>query len=123
MISLFGVVFLYIFGEMLIRMFDPNELVIQFGLDYLLIEVWLFFAFVTLFVCVSTLQGIKKPKMIFYVGLYRQIVAKLLVAIIIVTYLELDITYLWYGILVMIYSAAIFLYCYTKVTLKKILPQ
>ncbi|OUR70120.1 MATE family efflux transporter [Arcobacter sp. 31_11_sub10_T18] len=121
MISLVGVIVLYIFGEFLVAQFDPNPEVIRYGVEYLLVEVWLFFAFVTLFVCVSTLQGIKQPKMIFYVGLYRQIVAKLLVAYIIVTYLQLDYIYLWMGVLVMIYSAAIFLYCYTKVTLRKII--
>lgn len=123
MIATFGISFLYIFGELLISQFDSNPLVQKFGVDYLHIEVWLFFAFVTLFVCVSTLQGIKKPKMIFYVGLYRQIVAKLLVAAIIVTYLQLDIIYLWYGILVMIYSAAIFMFFYTRKTLKEMMPQ
>jgi len=120
-ISLVGVIVLYIFGEFLVSQFDPNPEVIRYGVEYLLVEVWLFFAFVTLFVCVSTLQGIKQPKMIFYVGLYRQIVAKLLVAYVIVTYLQLDYIYLWVGVLVMIYSAAIFLYCYTKVTLSKII--
>ena len=123
MIAIFGISFLYIFGELLISQFDSNPLVQKFGVDYLHIEVWLFFAFVTLFVCVSTLQGIKKPKMIFYVGLYRQIVAKLLVATIIVTHLQLDIIYLWYGILVMIYSAAIFMFFYTRKTLKEFVPQ
>jgi len=123
MIAIFGISFLYIFGELLISQFDSNPLVQKFGVDYLHIEVWLFFAFVTLFVCVSTLQGIKKPKMIFYVGLYRQIVAKLLVATIIVTHLQLDIIYLWYGILVMIYSAAIFMVFYTRKTLKEFMPQ
>ena len=121
MISLFGISFLYIFGELLISQFDSNPVVQKFGVDYLHIEVWIFFAFVTLFICVSTLQGIKKPKMIFFVGLYRQIVAKLFVAIIVVTYLQLDITYLWTGILVMIYSAAIFMFFYTKHTLKNIM--
>jgi len=120
MVSLFGVIFLNLFGELLVAQFDSNANVIRFGVEYLLVEVWLFFAFVTLFVCVSTLQGIKQPKMIFYVGLYRQIIAKLLVAHIIVIYLSLDYIYLWMGILVMIYSAAIFLYCHTKVTLKKL---
>ncbi len=122
LISLFGIIFLNIFGELLISMFDSNKFVRQFGLEYLLIEVWLFFAFVTLFICVSTLQGIKKPKMIFWVGLYRQIVAKLIVATIIVIYLQLEIEYLWYGILLMIYSAAIFLFFYTKNMLKKLCP-
>lgn len=117
-ICLFGVGFLYIFGEAIIRQFDDNTLVVNYAIEYLLIEVWIFFAFLTLFICVSTLQGIKEPKMIFYVALYRQIIAKFIVGYLIVKYYELDIFWFWLGLLVMIYSAAIFLYFYTKNRLK-----
>ncbi|MDD2640980.1 MAG: MATE family efflux transporter, partial [Arcobacteraceae bacterium] len=117
-ICLFGVGFLYIFGEAIIRQFDDNMLVVNYAIEYLLIEVWIFFAFLTLFICVSTLQGIKEPKMIFYVALYRQIIAKFIVGYLIVKYFELDIFWFWLGLLVMIYSAAIFLYFYTKNRLK-----
>lgn len=117
-ICAFGVGFLYIFGEMIVSMFDKDLEVIAYATGYLVIEVWIFFAFVVLFICVSTLQGIKRPKMIFWVGLYRQIVAKLIMAWLIVKYFELDITYLWVGMFVMIYSAAIFMYFYTKKELK-----
>jgi putative MATE family efflux protein len=117
-ICLFGVGFLYIFGEAIIRQFDDNTLVVNYAIEYLLIEVWIFFAFLTLFICVSTLQGIKEPKMIFYVALYRQIIAKFIVGYLIVKYFELDIFWFWLGLLVMIYSAAIFLYFYTKNRLK-----
>lgn len=119
-ISTIGILFLTIFGKFIISQFDSNETVVNFGTDYLLIEIWIFYAYVILFICVSTLQGIKKPKMILYIGLYRQIVAKLLVAFIIVKYFELDFIYLWVGILVMIYSAAIFAYFYTNLLLKKV---
>ncbi len=117
-ICLFGVSFLYIFGEMIIRQFDDNVLVVNYAIEYLLIEVWIFFAFLTLFICVSTLQGIKEPKMIFYVALYRQIIAKFIVGYMVVKYFELDIIWLWVGLLLMIYSAAIFLYFYTRNRLK-----
>jgi len=109
-----GAVFLFIFAEILIGYFDDDKVVIEFGMSYLIVQVWVFFALICLYVCVSTLQGIKKPKMIFYIGLYRQIFAHILVATLVVKYLELDIMYLWFGILIMIYSAAIFLYFYTK---------
>ncbi len=118
-ISTIGILILTIFGKLIISQFDSNETVINFGLDYLLIEIWIFYAYIVLFVCVSTLQGIKQPKMILYIGLYRQIVAKLIVAYIIVKVFELDYIYLWFGILFMIYSAAIFAYFYTNSLLKK----
>ncbi len=120
MISTFGILFLYIFGKLIIQQFDDDLEVIKYGLDYLFIEVWIFYAYVILFICVSTLQAIKKPKMILYIALYRQIIAKYLVAVVIVTWLALDYIYLWVGILVMIYSAAIFAYFYTQNMLKKL---
>lgn len=52
--------------------------------------------------------------MIVYIGLYRQIIAKLLVGFLIVKYFELDFIYLWVGILIMIYSATIFSWIYTS---------
>ncbi|WP_419770862.1 MAG: MATE family efflux transporter [Candidatus Marinarcus sp.] len=119
-ICAFGIAFLYIFGEFIIKQFDNDVEVVHFGIEYLFVEVWIFFAFLTLFICVSTLQGIKKPTMIFYVGLYRQIIAKIIVGYLIVKYFQLDIFWLWIGILVMIYSAAIFMFFYTRYTLKKL---
>lgn len=118
-ISTIGIVILTIFGEFIISLFDSNSVVVNFGISYLSIEIWIFYAYVILFVCVSTLQAIKKPKMVLYIGLYRQIFAKLIIAYLIVKYFELDFIYLWFGILFMIYSAAIFAYFYTNNLLKK----
>ena len=119
-IATIGIILLTIFGRLLISMFDSNSVVVDYGVEYLLIEVWIFYAYVVLFVCISTLQGIKKPKMILFIGLYRQIFAKLIISYLIVKYFELDYIYLWVGILVMIYSAAIFAYFYTNSLLKKV---
>jgi Na+-driven multidrug efflux pump len=119
-ISTFGIIFLTLLGKIIISLFDSNSVVIDFGVDFLLVEIWIFYAYVILFICVSTLQGIKQPKMILYIGLYRQIVAKLIISYLIVKYFELDFIYLWFGILFMIYSAAIFAYFYTNNLLKKL---
>mgnify|MGYP002137706037 FL=1 len=117
-ISTFGIIFLTLLGRIIISLFDSNPIVVNFGVDYLFVEIWIFYAYVVLFVCVATLQGIKKPKMILYIGLYRQIFAKLIISYLIVKYFELDFIYLWFGILFMIYSAAIFAYFYTNRLLK-----
>jgi putative MATE family efflux protein len=119
-LSTIGIITLTIIGRFLISLFDSNATVVDFGVDYLLVEIWIFYAYVVLFISVSTLQGIKKPKMIVYIALYRQIIAKFLVAYIIVKILDLEFIYLWFGILVMIYSAAIFAYYYTNSLLKKV---
>jgi putative MATE family efflux protein len=119
-ISTIGIISLTILGRFIISLFDSNPIVVDFGVDYLLVEIWIFYAYVVLFICVSTLQAIKQPKMLLYIGLYRQIFAKLIIAYFIVKYFELDFIYLWFGILFMIYSAAIFAYFYTNGLLKKI---
>ncbi|XPV68403.1 MAG: MATE family efflux transporter [Halarcobacter sp.] len=118
-IASFGIAFLYIFGDFIISQFDNDLEVIKYGFNYLVVEVWIFYAYIILFICVSTLQAIKRPKMIFYIALYRQIIAKFLIAYILVSLLELDYIYLWVGVLVMIYSAAIFAFFYTQKLLKE----
>ncbi len=120
-ISTVGIVTLTILGKFIISLFDDNPVVVDFGVDFLLVEIWIFYAYVVLFICVSTLQAIKQPKMILYIGLYRQIFAKLIIAYLIVKYFELDFIYLWFGVLFMIYSAAIFAYFYTSRLLKRVL--
>lgn len=119
-ISTIGIISLTILGRFIISLFDSNPVVVDFGVDYLLVEIWIFYAYVVLFICVSTLQAIKEPKMLLYIGLYRQIFAKLIIAYFIVKYFELEFIYLWFGILFMIYSAAIFAYFYTNNLLKKL---
>jgi putative MATE family efflux protein len=115
-----GMSFLFLLGESIVRLFDKDAEVVAFAIEYLLVEIWIFFAFLTLFICVSTLQGIKQPKMIFYVGIYRQIIGKLLVGFMIVYILELSAFYFWIGLLVMIYTAAVFIFFYTHRTLKQL---
>lgn len=118
-ISTGGIAILTILGKSIISLFDSNPEVINFGIDFLLVEIWIFYAYVILFICVATLQAIKQPKMILFIGLYRQIIAKVIIAYLIVKYFELDFIYLWFGILIMIYSAAIFAYFYTSKILNK----
>lgn len=120
-ISTVGIITLTLLGRFIISLFDDNPVVVDFGVDFLLVEIWIFYAYVVLFICVSTLQAIKQPKMILYIGLYRQIFAKLIIAYLIVKYFELDFIYLWFGVLFMIYSAAIFAYFYTHRLLKRVL--
>lgn len=122
-ISTIGIITLTILGKFIISLFDDNPVVVNFGVDFLLVEIWIFYAYVVLFICVSTLQAIKQPQMILYISLYRQIFAKLIIAYLIVKYFELDFIYLWFGVLFMIYSAAIFAFFYTNRLLKNLISK
>jgi len=118
--SALGVIFLTLFGKNIIMMFDTDSQVVQVAYEYVVIESFIFFAFITIFISNSTLQGIKEPFMIPYVSVYRQIIMPLLVLFIIVNFFKLDIFYVWIAVGIIIYSAAIFIYIYTKNKLFKL---
>lgn len=117
-LSFIGIILALIFGKFALGLFEDNPEVIDFASKYLYIVVFAFFGYSTLFISVSFLQGIKKPKMIFYVGIYRQVLAKIALFYPIVFILKLPIIYIWLGLLGIIYSAAIFMYLYCKRILK-----
>lgn len=117
-LSFIGIILALIFGKFALNLFEDNPEVIDFASKYLYIVVFAFFGYSTLFISVSFLQGIKKPKMIFYVGIYRQVLAKIALFYPIVFILKLPIISIWLGLLGIIYSAAIFMYLYCKRILK-----
>jgi len=73
----------------------------------------LFFGYVTHFVCVSTLQGMKRPIMIFYVGAFRQLLAPSIVYFFIVYVWRLAFIWMWIGLGLIVYSSALVLLWYT----------
>ena len=118
-ISIVGMGILWILGAWLVAQFDSNNDVIQYGTTYIYVMLFLFCGYVTHFACVATLQGIKKPTMIFYVGFFRQILAPSIVYTLIVSYFQLSFVWMWVGLGCIVYSSALFLLYYTY----KKLPQ
>lgn len=108
-LSVLGIILGYSVGEWVVSQFDANPQVIAHAMEYLYIEVFVFFGYVILFMCVSTLQGIKRPNMILYIGLYRQIFGKVILFGAIVYWWELPYVALWYGLFFIVYSSAIIL--------------
>lgn len=116
-IALLGMVIMLSFSTWIVSQFDNDADVIFFGSSYIHVMLFLFCGYVTHFVCVSTLQGIKQPAMIFYIGLSRQLLAPTIVYLLLVTYLKLSFIWMWVGLGVIVYSSALFLLFYT---LKKV---
>lgn len=118
-ISLIGIIVLYALGEWLIGRFDSDPEVIAFGVKYLLVMVFVFFGFVTHFVCVATLQGMKYPAMIFYIGIYRQLIAPLILFTLIANIWKLSFIWLWLGLAFIVYSSAAVILWHTFKVIKK----
>jgi len=112
--SAIGVILIALFGKYMIMVFDTDLEVVDIAYTYIIFESLIFFAFITLFISVSTLQGIKNPFIIPYVSFYRQIVMPLIFFYAVVNIFDLPIVYLWASMFIIISSAAIYIKLYTK---------
>lgn len=110
--SAMGVVLLALFGKYIIMAFDNDIEVINTAYNYVMVESIIFFAFITLFISNSVLQGIKQPFIIPYVSVYRQVLMPFILLTIAVKYFECSILTVWIIIGLIIYSAAIWIYFY-----------
>lgn len=111
--SALGVVFIALAGKYIIMLFDTDTQVVDTAYIYIIFESFIFFSFITLFISVSTLQGIKQPFIIPYVSFYRQILMPVIFFSIVVHY-EMRIEYLWGSMLLIISSAAVYMRWYVK---------
>ncbi|MCF6245476.1 MAG: MATE family efflux transporter [Sulfurovum sp.] len=112
--SAIGVVLIALLGKTMIMVFDKDIEVVNIAYTYIIFESFLFFAFITLFISNSTLQGIKNPFIIPYIGFYRQILMPLIFFTLVVNIFDLPIIYLWISMFIIISSAAIYMKIYTK---------
>lgn len=118
-IALVGIIVLYAGAQWLIGKFDSDPEVIAFGTTYVLVMVFIFCGFVSHFVCVATLQGMKKPAMIFYIGAYRQLFAPIIVFTLISKVWELSFVWLWVGLGFVVYSSAVVMLWHTLKIIKQ----
>ena len=124
--TLFGVIIMLIatviivpFAPFFISLFDSNPDVIRAGAIYLRIEAIAFTTYVILNINVSVLQGIKKPKFTIIIGVYRQIFPFILFFFLGTT-LSLGIYGVWWGIVIINWSAVLIIYLYTNYELRKL---
>ncbi|MCI0500591.1 MAG: MATE family efflux transporter [Epsilonproteobacteria bacterium] len=109
-----GVLLLAIFGKYIVMIFTRDSIVIDIAYGYIVVESLIFFAFITIFISNSTLQGIKKPLAVPIISFYRQILMPSIVLFFVVKIWALDIIFVWISMLIIVYSAAIFIFIFTK---------
>jgi putative MATE family efflux protein len=110
-------------APVLMGFFTDDESVIRIGATYLRIDALVLYAYVLLFVHVAALQGMKKPMVAVWIGLYRQIVAPIVLFTILTRVFPFGLLGIWWGIFAITWSAAIvtFFYARTRVKQKKTL--
>ena len=108
------------FSRELMSVFSRDPTVIATGVSYLRIEAFVFPAYVLLYVCISAMQGIKKPAFALWIGLYRQIAAPWLTFHVLAITLGWGVLGIWWGIFMTTWSAALIVVVYVTWVLKKL---
>ncbi|MGL1892726.1 MAG: MATE family efflux transporter [Spirochaetaceae bacterium] len=107
-----------IFGKQIISLFTDTEDVIRMGYDYLLLQGFTFYSYIILFQSNALLQGLKKPKLIMWMGLYRQIIAPAIIFYILCFNFSMAEKGVWTGLIFINWSAALMTLFWAIKTLK-----
>jgi putative MATE family efflux protein len=118
-IMLIGIVIIFPTAPYLVQIFNSDPMVIQAGTTYLRIEVFAFLTYVFLNMNISVLQGIKKPNFALWIGMFRQFLPFALFYFLGTT-LNLGILGVWWGIVIINWTAVAITLIYTKSQLKKL---
>ena len=109
-----------IFSKQLMGVFTSDAVVSAIGTSFLSIEAFVFPAYALLYICISAMQGVKLPLFGLLIGLYRQIAGPILVFQLLSVVLGLGLIGIWWGILVVTWSAALIVVVYVARTLAKL---
>ncbi len=118
-ISLIGMAALFLGADELMLLFTQDAKVIEEGVLYLRIEAFILFSFVVIFVYLAMLQGIERPGFIFYISLFRQIVAPI-VLLSLFAYFSLGVIWIWLGIAFIVTFSALVTWLYASARLKEL---
>lgn len=118
-ISLVGMFLLLVGSEELMRFFSDDMSVIEAGVVYLRVEAFILFSFVVIFVYIAMLQGISKPGFIFYISIFRQIIAPIIL-LSIFSFFGLKVVWIWIGIALIVTFSAFVTWRYSKQKLSEV---
>ena len=107
-LMLLGGLLVWLLRDSAMRMFTQDPLVIGHGRNYLLSSSLTLAAYPILFVTVFAMQGIKRPAYGLWMGLYRQLVAPVMVFYTLAFTLGWGLWGVWWGICIVTWSAALF---------------
>lgn len=96
-----------IFGKEILSLFTTSKDVVKIGYEYLLLQGFTFYSYIILFQSNALLQGVKQPKIIMWMGIYRQILAPAIIFYILCFIVDLREKGVWIGLIFINWSAAI----------------
>lgn len=115
-----GAIAVFILARKLLAFFTGDSAVIGVGVTYLRISVLVYWAYTALYISVSALQGLKKPLVSVWVGLYRQAVMPLIVFYLLTKVLDWGLSGIWWGIFIVNWSAVVIISFYLRRVMRRL---
>jgi putative MATE family efflux protein len=116
-----GTICVFLLAQHLMGLFTSDGRVVDIGATYLRIAAFVFYAYVILYVNVAALQGVKRPMYAIWIGLYRQIIAPIIVFYFLTQLLDFGLMAIWWGIFSVTWSAALVTLFYTRRLLREVI--
>jgi len=96
-----------VFSPALMGVFTRDPGVVAAGTAYLRIDALALYGYVVLFLNMGTLQGLKKPMFVMWMGLLRQVVLPITLYYLLTRVFNLGLISIWWGILAITWTAAL----------------
>ena len=118
-LSLVGMVLLGFEAHFFVSLFTSDASVIKEGVIYTQIAALALFGYVLIFTYLSLLQGIKRPAMLLYISITRQIVLPLIVFTVL-AYYTFAVESIWWSLTAIVWASALFVIWYGHRSLRDI---
>lgn len=118
-----GITLVFVLARWLMGLFTSDPAVIQVGVDYLSVAVFILYAYVLLLVSIAALQGVKRPMFALWIGLARQVAAPLMVFQGLIVWAGLGLNALYWGLFGIVWGAALVAAWYSRRGVKKAMAE
>lgn len=115
-----GMIWVFLLSDLLMQLFTGDAPVVGIGATYLKIAVLIFNSYVLLNISVAVLQGMKKPMFAVWIGLFRQVLMPVILFGIFTWMLQFQLTAIWWGLVVINWSAALISVAFTSKKLRRL---
>lgn len=113
-----GGVLMLLFGSLVMAAFTADATVVAIGVGYLTVEAFALPAYALIHVNGGVLQGVKRPQAVMWVGVARSLVLPALLLPILITWAGVDVTAIWWMILVLAWASGLVLHWHTRRVLR-----
>ena len=119
-LTFFGI-FIYLTADVSMNLFTEDDEVKYYGSTYLKITALMFPAFPFFFIGNATFQGLQKAIIVMYMAILRFVIMPIIVVYYIIYQIDQNYHYMFYGLVFMHWSIAIFYYLFSQIKFKKMI--